>query len=682
MAPLSRRQGNPPFPPPRPPKGPPGIPVEVTKLISLRVFLLLLLGTAGIFCFTILIWKTGSFLRRFTQGRIFREDKLSTTRYVKTWYGWIPQEEHRARKEKLRACWKNLRQWTSWKSSHDDYRWVWWDPSLEYTQKHANNRRLLRWLPRCLRSYEHRAANTIWNPGPPTDCARMESYKKKKDDPLSNGNQEDSDTQPPAACKREADPLVTGGLIYDGVCDTPSKYLTFPLQHGRLKRAPRAALGHSEPVQHPCFPTPLITFLGSGRMRGRKYQRINDFESRDPPSKTELGCTVSNDARIIRKYRAWAARMQMEGFKKTVPRQVGLMGRPGSPLSEFLSSVSEQGGFPDQMRANTAMLGSIEESSTANHAFARPMGNDIHPQVLPTQATTTTSAPSVAREPMLSGPCDGPERTRPRQQQQKTFKISKQKRATRRTLPLGHRLTDSEVRLLYSLDRKLEWLLSECDPGRKPFHFATLPNHWLNPHTWIVYDPPSRVSIDVRRRYGDPRYNVPFPDPYAEPRRGKYVVTSHKRAYTPRIDSWRIAVNRERRSAGLRDFLKTVELFDSSADEPPDGAVDPACWILRKPPQGFGMSTRQRNAYYEGGAGWQEKLDDWQKVGRLYRIRQGIYEGKVNRRRAKEIVCGIGRVYQASIKKRGGSLASSPGRQAHSVEKQRKQARSGNGALR
>ncbi|KAL1964443.1 hypothetical protein VTN77DRAFT_7001 [Rasamsonia byssochlamydoides] len=676
MAPLSPRQGHPPFPPPRPPKGPPGgVPVEVTKLISLKVFLLLFLGTAGIFCFAILFWKTGSFLRRFTRGRIFRERKLSTTRYVKTWYGWIPQEEHEARKKRLRQRWRRLRKWTSWKSSHDDYRWVWWDPSLEYTQKHIDDQRILRWVPRCMRSYEYQTANSIWNPGPPADGAEMESDKKRKSYPLFDGNQEHSDTQPLAAYDREANSLVTGGLMYDGLSGTPSKYLTFPLYHRRLKRAPRAALPHSETVQHQCFPARL-TFLGSGRTLGRKYQRIDDSKSRGPPPRNELRCTLSSDTRITRKYRAWSARMQVEGFKKAMFRQRGFMGRPGSPLSEFLSSVSEQGASPGQMRASIPMLRSTEESPDGNHVFSRPAGNGI--PLLPPQAVTTTSAPSVPQKPRSSCPCDDPELAEP--QQQKVFQISKQKRAARRTLPLGLRLTDSEIRLLFSLDRKLEWLLSECDPGRKPFHFATLPNHWLNPNTWIVYDPPSRVSNDARRRYGDPRFNVPFPDPYAEPRRRKYPVTSHKRAYTPRIDSWRIAVNRERRSAGLRDFLKTVELFDSSADEPPDGHVDPASWILPKPPQGFGMSTRQRNAYYEGGAGWQEKLDEWQKVDRLYRVRKVICEGKVNRGRVREIVCGIGRMSQAPVKKRGCSSASSLGRQ-HDIEKQRRQARSGSGAL-
>jgi hypothetical protein len=679
MAPLSRRQGHPTLPHPHHPKGPPGIPVPVKKLISLRVFLLLLLGTAGIFCFAILFWKTGSFLRRFTQGRIFRERKLSTARYVRTWYGWIPQEKHEARKEMLRECWRKIRQWISWRSSHDDYRWVWWDPSLEYTQKHIDDRRILQWLPSCLRSYEFHTANLIWNPGPPAERADIERHENAPNDALSR-NQGDDVTQPLATYKSQADPQVRSGLMYyDGSSNSPSKYLTFPLYRRRLKkpfRPPLATSGRSEADHYPCLPASLTTFFYSGPTLGRTYQRIDDSESSEQPPKKELRCAWSSESRIRRKYRAWAARMQMEGLKKTVPRQRGFMGRPGSPLTEFLGSVSEQGASCGKMPASITMFSSTEESPAKTHAFAGLTTKNIAPLLPTPQAITPTSACSFRLNKRSSHPCAGHELVEP--QRQKVTKHSRKKRATRRALPFARRLTDSEIRLLYSLDRKLEWLLSECHPGQKPFHFATLPNHWLNPKTWIVYDPPSRISSDAKRRYGDPRFNVPFPDPYAEPRRPKYAPTSHKRAYTPRIDSWRIAVNRERKAAGLREFLKTVELFDSSADDPPDGAIDTASWILRKPPQGFSISTRQRNVFYEGGAGWQEKLDEWQKVDRLYRVRKVIYEGKVNRRRAQEIVSGVRRLGQRAIKKEACSSSSMPGR---NIEKQWRRARSGNGAV-
>ncbi|RAH48605.1 uncharacterized protein BO95DRAFT_356288 [Aspergillus brunneoviolaceus CBS 621.78] len=214
----------------------------------------------------------------------------------------------------------------------------------------------------------------------------------------------------------------------------------------------------------------------------------------------------------------------------------------------------------------------------------------------------------------------------------------------------GIGLGDCDLRLIADLDRRLEWLSNQLMPGRRPYHFAVLANHWLNPETWIVIDPPTRISIDARRRLGDPRFNDPYPAPDWTPK-PKYPKLQRRTANVPKINSWRAAVNRNRRAGGLDDVIKGVELFEGSDDAPPDGKVDPACWILRKPPQGFSMSSRQGTVFYEGGAGWQETLDDWQKVRRGYRIRKAIHEGRANRRRAKEIALGITRYYRLGISK-------------------------------
>ncbi|RMJ29085.1 hypothetical protein PHISP_00028 [Aspergillus sp. HF37] len=211
------------------------------------------------------------------------------------------------------------------------------------------------------------------------------------------------------------------------------------------------------------------------------------------------------------------------------------------------------------------------------------------------------------------------------------------------------RLSDWEVRLVNNLERKLEWFLQEVEPGRRPFHFTTLANHWLNKKTWMVLDPASRTPIDARRQHGDPRFNVPYPaQTYGS--KPKYPSVSRRRAHTPQINSWRAAVNRQRKASGLRDFIKAVELFDSSsADEPPDGKIDPASWVLRKPPQGFAMPTKQQNAYYDGITGWQETLSDWQKVRRGYRVRKIVHDGRVNRNRVKDLARGIAGCYQTSL---------------------------------
>ncbi|KAF3025428.1 hypothetical protein E8E15_010353 [Penicillium rubens] len=201
-------------------------------------------------------------------------------------------------------------------------------------------------------------------------------------------------------------------------------------------------------------------------------------------------------------------------------------------------------------------------------------------------------------------------------------------------------LSDWEVRMMERLDRKLLWLFNEFTPGKRPYHFALLANHWLNRETWYVYDPVSRIPTDARRMRGDPRFSVPYPRPVFSPR-PKYPTSKRKRAQTPRIDSWRAAVNKQRKVSGVRDAIRTITLYDESGEEPPDGHIDPGCWVLPKPPQGFEMSTAQKNAWYEGGAGWQEKLDDWQQVPRGYRVRKAIHEGRVNQNRVKEVAAQV-----------------------------------------
>jgi hypothetical protein len=256
-------------------------------------------------------------------------------------------------------------------------------------------------------------------------------------------------------------------------------------------------------------------------------------------------------------------------------------------------------------------------------------------------------SPDAVQSPPRS---DRVERPRSLDETNKSKKLRKKHQSKARHLAHGkvplRSLSTWEARLAHALNRKLEWLFEQLSPGRRPFHFALLANHWLNRETWVVLDPISRIPIEARRIWGDPRFNSPYPLPCWGPK-PKYPESSCRTANRPDLNSWRVAVNRNRRASGLRDVVKGVALLEDSADEPPDGKVDPASWILRRPPQGFAISTAQQDAYYEGGAGWQETLDDWQRVRRGYRIRKAIYEGRANRTRMKEIAVGLTRYFQA-----------------------------------
>lgn len=714
MAPVHPRQFHT-LPPPRAPKGPPAIPVPVTTLISLKVFFQLFAGTLFIFFIGVLFWKTGQFLRYLTQDRVLGGNRKTTTRYARTWYGWVPLSRHEANKEVFRKCYTKLRKWTAWKSSRASYRWVWWDPGNKELEKRNEDKRPLRWLPAWLRSYEFTPADAIWNPGSP----RTHTVPSKEEE-----DEEYSATATGSLSLHNRQALMSGGLqslsrslksrrrqLDPGIFrpDLSSTKLA-----GQQDSLYRSSVRKGKLPVRDLGPGRSRTFWSLNyRMRSPRHKNVSSlFNEREPRVKraaslpsvlngltvqaryhalSDSSCVIDNTeehgnfpdnvkaVRRGRKYQAWSARMQVQTSKlvrRARRRPYESQGPPGSPVTELLASLSTEKTASVKLfrRPRGELVGRFasEQNDGGSVRFRRRYHTDRLAERdsqhnLPKSPLTGLYPPTAARTvPLkrrrlqsrrdirdlvssleLDRPIERPKTHTPLYFQ--TLDHNRSQDICRSSIPLGD-LNDWEIRLMYNLDRKLEWLLNEVDPGRKPFHFPTLANHWLNPLCWQVTDPTSRVNLDAKRQCGDPRFNTPYPEPTYQPKH-KYSIRRRKRAQTPRIDSWRIAVNRQRRQAGLRDILRAVELFDSSADEPPDGKVDPACWILRKPPQGFEMSNKQKNAFYEGGAGWQETLDDWQKVGRGYRVRKAIHEGRVNRTRVKEVAVGFTRYYRIASSK-------------------------------
>ncbi|KAJ5434823.1 hypothetical protein N7491_005418 [Penicillium cf. griseofulvum] len=372
-----------------------------------------------------------------------------------------------------------------------------------------------------------------------------------------------------------------------------------------------------------------------------------------------------------RRYRGWSARMQM-GQKEAAFDNIGdSSGPPGTPRTELLVSYvsdpsSSLRGRLKRKRNSTAGRLHISEDRTS-FTSRLIIGNQVlssneqqtytktiqwnsaparcHPEG---KATSSKARPALSDEWRLM--CDRKHPTISHREGKGLGIDVTRCSADQIQLKTGgaiDELSDWEVRMMERLDRKLVWLFNEFTPGQKPYHFALLANHWLNRETWIVYDPVSRVSTDARRAWGDPRFNVPYPQPVFSPR-PKYPVSQRKRAQTPRIDSWRAAVNNQRKVFGIRDAIRTITLYDESAEDPPDGHIDPGCWALPKPPQGFEMSTAQKNTWYEGGAGWQETLDDWQHVRRGYRVQKALHEGRVNRGRIKEVAAQVNKCYRTA----------------------------------
>lgn len=487
-------------------------------------------------------------------------------------------------------------------------------------------------------------------------------------------------TPPSRAHTRSSDDRAEGSLRVDGrmvrhLLTLPTNVHPLPLSLNS-RRAPQKRASWAE--EH----TPRMRRL-SNLSFVQKCSHVAKLGSessvhQNPQRSLEAPRPVWHGGNIPRKYRAWSAQMQVRATGIARPHLRDSSGPPGTPLTALLASyLSEQSAYDISQET------SKEEPPVANSPLAKNRlapGQDINPEKRrkiatsvdrDTEDTKFSAAPAILRPPkkptMLAAhtsnqqrhswqDADTPDlhRTKLQASWGRSGMARARVEARKRYATLPNcmdggvdgflkdeqmpvaKLSDWEVRLMDQLNRKLGWVYNEMTPGQKPYHFALLANHWLNRETWLVIDPISRVPIDHRRQWGDPRFSPSDNDNYHIPK-VKYPPTPRTRAQIPRIDSWRAAVNKQRRMSGIREAIRTVELYEHSTEEPPDGKIDPACWILPKPPQGFEMSTRQKNAWYEGGAGWQEKLEDWQQVRRGYRLQKFVHEGRANRDRVKEV---------------------------------------------
>lgn len=702
------------FPPPRPPNAPPVTPVVVTRYISSQVFFQLFAGTFCIFILGVLAWRIGKIFRFFSRNNVSREGRSPYTRYARTWYGWVPQERHEANKGVFRKAYEKYKSCTTWKSTHTDYAWVWWDPGQKGLEAYYENRRPLRWLPKWLRSYEPTTADTIWNPGPPPPHAGLSqdnlpggtpglAVVPSRDDVSSTSDSlpglskmlSTNDRVRPKGVRTHFSSIVWTcgrGCVSDHHLawrrNPWSQRPQMLLENARFlsiqnhaDHAPRRDVLRAFSAIEPARWSASVRCLASTAVPQRTPVRRGDTSWGSELSANYRTAKAPVMRRCCRKYQVWSTWMQVQPSGLIEHRQRGIIGPPGTPKSEFLISLTSIRQIFSESLPTPSESHDSSPSDLSSHA-----PSSIGIPYLTARSTVTVDQPeelagSWSATPFLCNqnrtsplPPAGdalvrrygfhslcnlerfgsvmqmPRVPTPRKnKKQKTHGTAVLSR-TSSPIPLD-RLSDWEVRLIDNLDRKLDWLLQEVDPGRKPFHFPTLANHWLNKRTWKVLDPCSRTPIDDRRQHGDPRFNMPYPEQTYGPKR-KYPVVSRRQAHSPEINSWRAAVNRQRKASGLRDFIRAVELFDaSSADDPPDGRIDPACWILRKPPQGFAMSTKQQRAFYEGVGGWQETLSGWQKVRRGYRIRKAIHEGRVNRNRVKVLARGFARRYRTTWSK-------------------------------
>ena len=709
----------------------------VEPSINTGVFFALLGATFTIFIFTVICWKFGAIARVFSRHRVLGGGKTAAIPHAKTWCGWVPVVEHQRRKALRRKRFSRIRQKMAWRSCHADYSWVWWDPEGSKFYQHARDKDDIRWVPRCFRSYTFGGANAMWNPVPPkpdrqspdTDAAALNEKSRQEQnvsEPVCSGGLVPGETVEKSGLGTAGTDHPAGLRFWLGAL---WKRLTSRQVGQRSESKHDAAVdvpevernkprsgGTSSPVRlRKAKSLPLLPSAGELDSLSRYYasrkrcvsdahqdnvmQSVSSLQARQV-----LQAVLPDKPRVnwrTWKYKALGARMHCRGVADTPVHLIGLAGRPGSPVSEALNSMVSS---PSQ----SEWYGSVYKNIPRHHAMdCRPPGGQAglgyhsmnilrFPPGLAqdtgdrlsllhqgrNQIPSTATVPHTARvvdmrrslSESLSRPLSDAESS--------AVPLTRQRRATSDsgsiTLPIP-RLTNPELRLFDDLDRRLEWLSSEMDPGRKPFNFSLVHNHWLNRATWKVYDPVSRIAIDRQRTLADSRFNNPLPGP--KPRaKQKYPALTRLKADTPRIDSWRLAVNKARKNSGLRELLRAVELFEGSVDEPWDGAIDPATWILRRPPQGYEMSSKQKNAYYGGGSGWCERLPDWQNVRRGYRIRKAVYEGKANRRRLAQFAKSVGGGCKTVARRVTPAWTPGP-RSETDLEKQQRQERSGYGSI-
>ncbi|KAK2740931.1 hypothetical protein FQN57_005935 [Myotisia sp. PD_48] len=612
--------------PPRPAKGPPGGARPVNSLISLKSFIALFIGTFCIFIAAVFYWKFGAFFRSFTRGRVTGGGKAATVRYAKTWYGWIPLDKYNARQARKKERLNRFRQYLAWRSSHADYSWVWWDPGGAKFQRRTDDFGRLRWIPSRLLKYAINGCNP--NPRPPEEKFTPIPYNPTASNTFSQQrssqpNRRASHTPPTAQTFYLQDPNKYGQHHSLAYSLTRSRSLHDTNDFDRLRLA-NYIVTRKAASEAQVGATNIPSLPARSSLQARKNR---------PDSSHSFGedflSTPSAEKTLTWKYRAWGARMQRGRFVDTSLGFGGLAGRPGTPhaMGSMISSGSGSDAiypFPGTLprhsnrksrpgvKLTSDFKNSMDGVLLSNLRFSIPL-NAHGKQVLSDAPKHESSGECSKPNPKMRGVIERPS----------LFKY----------------MSSPEVRLVDDLDRRLEWLSSEMDPGRKAFHFLLLHNHWLNSATWVVMDPASRGNQERRRRLGDPRFR------YGPSSISGKITKPKQRAKLdpPHLDSWRRAVNGNRIISGTNEIPTVLKRLSSSADEPPDGTIDPAAWILKKPPQGFDTSNKQKNAYFEGCGGWFEKLDYWQQVPRAYRFRRVVFEGKLNRRRINELACSVSR---------------------------------------
>ncbi|KAI5291442.1 hypothetical protein KEM52_000167 [Ascosphaera acerosa] len=355
---------------------------------------------------------------------------------------------------------------------------------------------------------------------------------------------------------------------------------------------------------------------------------------------------------LARAYQAWAAKMQRSPPSDGPRPLSGVKGRPGTPVLRVLtaSNLNQQG----SVRATATQAPEAADTAqqlAATHTYYRYLTTSLHSAPLATHATQQrqrqrhASSRACATSLAFLGDANMDVETSSgnrgqRRESPKPSRLSILRRTLRKPRPpirwpeplLAAKarlatLDRSEVHLLYDLSKRLDWLCSELEPYRRPAQYLLIFNHWLNRKTWYVYDAPGRVPMQKRveaalRRKGQKSRGgqevalateSPGPPARADSHRAVTAEDSCARRRR-RLQSWRIAVNVARHVARADSLKVRNGDAPAQASDPPDGALDPASWIIRRPPDGQSPAPRA-DTWYEGSGGLLQPYGRWQQVG-------------------------------------------------------------------
>ncbi|KAI5289616.1 hypothetical protein KEM54_003565 [Ascosphaera aggregata] len=642
---------------------------HVTTRISLRSFFLLLVGTVVIFGLTILVWHLGSFFRRFSKAKIVGEKVGGPKRYAKTWHGWVDLEKYQDR-QRRKGKWANrVLVMIGLKKPNAKEQSIWVDekqPSDVSEHGYADAGTVVRNqsgettapfmidIDELIRPIRNRVYRPTFNPsqedlnssvGLPSPAKPNLNYLRSPLTAVVNnrpnshygaidghdkehsyaGNSAHSQSSVERVSMRKQSQsmpsLITERDSTSSIRAHSVKTHASESDQEALKHETTAVIPRKRPL-----------------MASRAKRRLNP--AANTSNVLRLRCrTAESLFALARQYQVWGAKMQLEPSEKDPPYLMGLAGRPGTPAPAELRTMIRSA------KEHMTMYGchyEIMHPRPERSVYYRLPDNTLQIPPSGTQAGITQSnvalpdlgllgdanmdmeSAAQSRRQDKGKARESPSQVMVASQQSSITKRRRSSDPAKMAKNLVRSLSTAEVHLLYYLSKRLEWLCGELEPYRRPAQYLLIFNHWLNKKTWYVYDAPGRVPLPRRveielKRKGKKLEEIGAHQQEAEVEAKPERVQQSSSTRRRRFESWRTAVNIARRFSGAETLNKQIKTLETS-EGPTDGVMDPASWIIRRPPQGYDVAP-PAESWFEGTGGVLETYENWQRIGKSKTMR-------------------------------------------------------------